>query len=289
MSGGGDNWYAAILQGIGAPVTAANLAVLRAWHAAEGGSYANNPFNTTYPSGGVKNYPTQAAGIDATIKTLTQRYYTNLVAALRRGNDPIGAITALVNSPWAAGHYLAKKTSSGAYNPITSSVYRVYASATPVTASTTPNTQLPPQGTVWVDTNGQVLDSTGKIYGSRAIWIQDMGGSVNASRFRQILKPGIIKKFLSAKGAGLDPGAVTPIAFPVPNPVDTLAGNDNSLLSPNNISPLSAFGNTTSWFNDNMSRIGLALLGVLVIVLAVVWANKGTIISAAKTSATLAV
>ena len=64
-----------------------------AWARAEGGHAAYNPWNTTEPwpgatqynTAGVKNYPTGAAGVAATVKTLTNGYYPGLVRDFRAG------------------------------------------------------------------------------------------------------------------------------------------------------------------------------------------------------------
>lgn len=108
-----DTYYAQVLAGIGAPVTQGNLNVLKAWQQAEGSSSRWNAFNTTQPSKakgttdynsiGVKNYPTQKAGIDATVSTLKLNYYTAMVAALK-ANDQEAFIKALVASPWDGGY-----------------------------------------------------------------------------------------------------------------------------------------------------------------------------------------
>ena len=61
----------AILQGLGAPVNAANVGSLEDWFGLEGGGGANNPLNTTLPtsgstgsinSDGVQSYGTAATG-----------------------------------------------------------------------------------------------------------------------------------------------------------------------------------------------------------------------------------
>src|SRR5690349_6827936 len=72
-------WEADVLAGLGnTQPTRATLAYLAAWHRAEGGSASYNWLNTTQPadgateynSVGVKNYPSYATGIQATIGTL---------------------------------------------------------------------------------------------------------------------------------------------------------------------------------------------------------------------------
>ena len=84
----------AILAGIGAPVTPGGVAILVAWQACEGGpATRHNPLNTTLPmpgsfainSQGVQAYPTEAEGITATVQTLQNGLYPQIVSALRSG------------------------------------------------------------------------------------------------------------------------------------------------------------------------------------------------------------
>lgn len=86
-----DGFYKDVLRAIGAPVTENNVSILRKWQTFEGGNAAWNPLNTTqgmpgatdYNSVHVRNYPDRATGVAATAKTLTNRYYPDLVAAMR--------------------------------------------------------------------------------------------------------------------------------------------------------------------------------------------------------------
>lgn len=104
-------YFTGILKGVGAPITPANLTALQAWHQAEGGSASNNPFNTTQPlagatpynSVGVRNYPTPEAGIQATVQTLTNGRYGNILGALKQGSDPVAVAKAIAQSPWGTG------------------------------------------------------------------------------------------------------------------------------------------------------------------------------------------
>lgn len=91
------NWAQAILRGIGAPVTPQNLRFLAAWQRAEGGGTANNanwnPLNTTQPAGGagsinsvgVRSYRSADQGIRATVATLLNGHYGDIVSGLRSG------------------------------------------------------------------------------------------------------------------------------------------------------------------------------------------------------------
>jgi hypothetical protein len=96
-----------LLKKLGAPVTPENMRFLDAWQKAEGGSQ-DNPFNTTqnaegarrFNSVGVKRYPSMEIGVDATVKTLTNGHYGEILDALQRGNSAHQAAVAVENSPW---------------------------------------------------------------------------------------------------------------------------------------------------------------------------------------------
>ncbi len=108
-------WAQQILRGIGAPVTPQNLRFLAAWQRAEGGGTANNanfnPLNTTQGAAGagsinsvgVRAYRSGAQGIKATVQTLLNGHYGDIVQGMR--ND-IGA-TRLAHSgslsTWGTG------------------------------------------------------------------------------------------------------------------------------------------------------------------------------------------
>jgi len=91
----------AIVLDLGGVPTPTNLKLLAAWSYCEKPHYAgsswqwNNPLNTTEPccgytgsvnSAGVKIYPTPANGVQATVKTLQNGYYPQLVQALLTSN-----------------------------------------------------------------------------------------------------------------------------------------------------------------------------------------------------------
>ena len=90
----------ALLHGLGAPVTTTGVRLLVAWITCEKGAHGdawqwNNPLNTTergfgstqvVNAAGVRAYPTQAAGIAATVATLRNGHYPHLLAGLRAGD-----------------------------------------------------------------------------------------------------------------------------------------------------------------------------------------------------------
>ena len=110
----------AVLKGLGAPTTRENISAMLAWmqgeHAAgKGGGAAFNPLNTTlnregatnFNSVGVKNFTSWEQGVEATIFAMSggknQARYAHIVAALKQGNNPQGALSALAASPWGTG------------------------------------------------------------------------------------------------------------------------------------------------------------------------------------------
>ena len=120
-SGETREFYRQVLTRLGAPVTDENIKFFEAWHTAESGAFgggaAFNPFNTTMKASdqtsnynwvGVKNYTSKEEGIDATVRTLRLGYYRDIVNALRRGDDPMGAAVALAHSPWGTRDLVVK-------------------------------------------------------------------------------------------------------------------------------------------------------------------------------------
>jgi cell wall-associated NlpC family hydrolase len=110
------DWRERILMGVGVKPTPENLRFMDAWARAEGGTAANNPFNTTQPmagatpynSVGVRNYGSPEIGIDATVNTLTNGRYGNIIGALRRGDSAYAVAQALAASPWGTGGLVQK-------------------------------------------------------------------------------------------------------------------------------------------------------------------------------------
>jgi len=104
-------WQDQILQGVGAPSTPQNMQLMNAWAQAEGGGASNNPFNTTqmapgataYNSAGVRNFTTPQQGIQATIDTLQNGYYPDILSSLRSGGSAMATAQAIANSPWGTG------------------------------------------------------------------------------------------------------------------------------------------------------------------------------------------
>lgn len=111
MAGYSRAWAEAVLRAIRAPVTPNNVQLLDAWSRAEGGRAANNPLNTTQAapgatnmnSAGVKNYPSPAAGVAATVATLTNGRYGTILSNLRANAPATQTARAIAASPWGTG------------------------------------------------------------------------------------------------------------------------------------------------------------------------------------------
>jgi hypothetical protein len=100
-------FIAAVLVGIGAVPNPTNVRALVLWGKTEGGGGRNNPLNTTMPMPGdsrfnpvgVRNYPDERTGVQATIKTLNLDYYVGVRGALRAGSMQ-DIYDAIHGSPW---------------------------------------------------------------------------------------------------------------------------------------------------------------------------------------------
>lgn len=113
-------WAAALLDKLGIPQTHGALQAVVGWEKAEGGHFNNsarfNPLNTTQPAKGAGNTGTQGnikvyrswqQGLEATVKTLRNGRYGNILAALKAGN-PNRVGQAIEASPWGTGGLAAK-------------------------------------------------------------------------------------------------------------------------------------------------------------------------------------
>lgn len=107
-------FYAAVLRGIGAPITGNTLAALYAWRQTEGGKAAYNPLNTTwkrpgstaYNAVGVQNYLDPQDGVEATVQTLRAAKYAGIVSALQNDKSPADIAAAIIASPWGTSRLL---------------------------------------------------------------------------------------------------------------------------------------------------------------------------------------
>ena len=111
-TGSSKKWAKTLLSKLGYKDTSQNMAALTTWAAWEGGHWYNpahyNPLNTTqrYHGStsmnkvGVQSYKTWDDGYDATIKTLKNGYYPNILKGFLKGNDAKTTLTAVSRSPW---------------------------------------------------------------------------------------------------------------------------------------------------------------------------------------------
>jgi len=101
-------WAVDFLGHMGFPNSANNQMALLGWMQGEGSPCRNNPLDTTENccggsncnGAGVKNYPSWAAGLDASAQTLRLSYYNNIRAHFAASSDPITTATAIASSPW---------------------------------------------------------------------------------------------------------------------------------------------------------------------------------------------
>jgi hypothetical protein len=110
-------WAKALLEQLAMPLTSSNVAAVTAWELAEGGHWHNtahyNPLDTTMPepgatamnSVGVKAYVSWTQGFKATIATLRNGYYGQILAALRAGDNAYAVADAVAASPWGTGNF----------------------------------------------------------------------------------------------------------------------------------------------------------------------------------------
>ena len=110
-----EQWAVSLLHALDAPVCSNNVVALVTWQTAEGTDAAWNPLATTQPAlgatdynaVGVKNYPTAAAGIGATIATLRWGYATQgygwILYRLASCDDAAQTARAINLSGWCRG------------------------------------------------------------------------------------------------------------------------------------------------------------------------------------------
>ena len=115
-------WCVSLLDRLGAPVTSENLRGLFAWIGAESNAASLlNPLATTEDapgarnanSVGVKGYPNDEIGLDATVRTLHNGHYPGILAALARGNSALAVTNAVAASPWGTGINATRRLLSG--------------------------------------------------------------------------------------------------------------------------------------------------------------------------------
>jgi hypothetical protein len=155
-----DSWIRDFLAAIGAPASQQNLDFMNAWIAKESGqypiTYGWNPLNTTQPGGGsygggaqgnIQFFPDYASGLAANVKTITNGYYPDLLAALRGGSPSLGASYHGL-STWGTGSLAgmtgAKPSTSSSSGSSASSSAGSASSSTSAGSTSSPPANEPP-------------------------------------------------------------------------------------------------------------------------------------------------
>ena len=115
-------WEQQLLRALGVPVTKTNVSSLAEWQRREGGTAAFNPLNTTQPapgagnynSVGVRNYRSLQQGLNATVRTLRNGRYDDILQALG-SNQPLGSQQSL--GVWGTGTWSGKNKGAPAAAP----------------------------------------------------------------------------------------------------------------------------------------------------------------------------
>ena len=104
------DWASAILSELGAPssTNSNSMMAMLGWMQGEGSPCNNNPLDTTqdYSSStdcntfGVKNYGSMDVGVKATVATIQNGYYNDIISDLVNNADPITTANDIANSPW---------------------------------------------------------------------------------------------------------------------------------------------------------------------------------------------
>eukprot|EP01116_Phalansterium_solitarium_P008883 TRINITY_DN22852_c0_g1_i1.p2 TRINITY_DN22852_c0_g1~~TRINITY_DN22852_c0_g1_i1.p2 ORF type:complete len:159 (+),score=29.47 TRINITY_DN22852_c0_g1_i1:22-477(+) len=101
-------WASSILVALNLPKSSNNVLAMLGWMQGEGSPCRNNPLDTTENysgatncnSAGVKNYPSMASGVAATVETIRLSYYKEIVHDLAISADAITTAAAIAASPW---------------------------------------------------------------------------------------------------------------------------------------------------------------------------------------------
>jgi len=107
-------WANQFLQRIDAPITADNLDTVVTWiHNENGADF--NPINTTWGKShdewpvindhGVKAYPDWNTGLRASVETIKESQYSEMLEALQRGTTPQEFEGLLMPTPWGTNHF----------------------------------------------------------------------------------------------------------------------------------------------------------------------------------------
>lgn len=105
-------WAEQFLLELAAPVNNHTVYAILAWLEGENTKARNNPLATTrsghagtaFNSAGVKNYPTFAAGMAATVETIELKPYSALRTEIYRGASAHRIAHEITASPWGTQH-----------------------------------------------------------------------------------------------------------------------------------------------------------------------------------------
>ena len=108
-----------VLYGLGITPTFNNTTAMQVWMSAESGNQ-NDPLNVrNLQQGGNFTFPTQQAGIAATVATINQPNMAPIKAALSASVTPATFAKAAAATPWDAGHYAGSDFLAGLDGPRT--------------------------------------------------------------------------------------------------------------------------------------------------------------------------
>jgi hypothetical protein len=106
-----EQWASAFLTEAHYPDVASNQQSIVCWIASENSNAEFNPLDTeeggqpgetNYNGAGVKNYPTLEEGIAASLDTLHNGHYANIITALSEGAGPAFTCSFICASPWGS-------------------------------------------------------------------------------------------------------------------------------------------------------------------------------------------
>lgn len=101
-------WAQRFLRQLGVPVTDRTRMAMVVWMQSEGSPARWNPLATILPmpgavtmnSAGVKHYPDRRTGLEASLRTIREEQYDEIVRRLARNSYPRYIVNAIAESPW---------------------------------------------------------------------------------------------------------------------------------------------------------------------------------------------
>jgi hypothetical protein len=141
-----ETWAKSLLTALGYPVTKLAVQDIMSWQDKENTTAAFNPLATTEPmpgatifnSAGVRNYTSAEQGLQATVKTLNNGYYPDILNALSIGGTGDFGL-AVGDSPWGSGYFtVTGQPTKGLTSPTDSGLAPSLTNTTPPTLSDYP-------------------------------------------------------------------------------------------------------------------------------------------------------